>query len=224
MEQLTYAQLVKKHGGSTIVRNPGKIMVASLIMAAYAANPGEVTQHASASSDPPKAGQDLRYTFILTTAGANQNDQFFVEDELLDPEVYLSPVGEPINEDHEQTFKAICGEIHSSIIVPSQGDRPLAVKCGGLILNDYPKVIRKVHQGAGRWATMSMEALPNPLERVGKYLVIHNPKFVGAGLVRFPGNKFSQIEEVSGAGRRHENSDYHARLLSAGVDYLTSKR
>ena len=223
MEQLTYAQLVKKHGGSTIVRNPGKIMVASLIMTAEFQKASIET--AAASGETPKAGQDLRYTFILTTAGANQNDQFFVEDELLDPAVYMSPIGEPINEDHEQTFKAICGEICSSIIVPAQGDRPLAIKCGGLILNDYPKVIRKVHQGAGRWATMSMEALPNPLERVGKYLVIHNPQFVGAGLVRFPGNKFSQIEEVSGrASTAQADPDYRARLLSAGVDYLTSKR
>jgi len=141
---------------------------------------------------------DLKFNFILTVAGANQNKQVFVEDELQYPEVFRSPIGQPIDIDHKQEFEDIRGEITGSWLVPVQEDRPLGIKCSGVIISKYDKDIAKIRMGAGKWAAVSMEALPNPLEQVGSFLIIHMPIFVGAGLVRYPGCSFAHVEEVDG--------------------------
>jgi hypothetical protein len=147
---------------------------------------------------PPANLPDLlAFRFVLTTEGANSNDQFFVDDELAMPEVYMSPVGEPVDEDHDQSFHGICGEITTSAYMKGGPEGLSYVGCTGNIFADlYPRVATKVIRGVGRWAAVSMEAIPNPLEKVGKYLVIHAPKFCGVGLVRFPGNRHSKIHEV----------------------------
>jgi hypothetical protein len=142
---------------------------------------------------------EMSMSWCLTTSGTNENFQTFMDEDLRDPEVYQSPIGEPIDNDHEQTFQAVVGEIRDSKYVKATAHRPSAIISYGVIFEDlYPEVAMKVRRGAGRWAGTSMEALPNPLERVGKYLVIHKPKFVGCGLVRFKGNKYSDVESIDG--------------------------
>lgn len=142
----------------------------------------------------------LPIKFVLTTVGANENKQVFVEDELMQKAVYESPIGEPIDEDHGQLFRDVCGDIMTSTFQAADARSPAAyIRCGGYIFgNVYPEIAFKVAVGAGRWAAVSMEALPDPLEQVGQYLIVHNPRFVGAGLVRFPGNLYSKIDEVDG--------------------------
>ena len=164
--------------------------------------------------------------FVLTSAGANDNDQFFVEDEIARPEIFRTPIGEPINEDHEQTFKAIVGEIYDSEFFQGSYDSPSGIVCRGVIFTDiYPHVGRKVRAGAGRWAAVSMEAMPRPLERVGKYLVIHNPKFTGVGIVRMPANPYSKIVEVDGGNPNNpiERYEPQAAMLKAGLDRVVGK-
>ena len=199
-EQLTYAQLVKKQGRSVIIKDPPKIFVAGLICIAHdlPKNPCHSVESTLIAGKTTSTNV-LSFGFILTSAGANGNDQFFVEDEICIPDVYNSVIGQPINEDHEQSFHAIVGNITQSSFLEASEAMPSSIYCGGEIYSDiYPDVAKKVQRGAGRWAAVSMEAIPNPLEMVGKYLVIHMPKFVGAGLVRFPANEYSQIDEVDG--------------------------
>ena len=196
---LTYSQLVQKHGPGRIVKAAKRIVVASIIQSTgdKIEQPIQLAHHPVLKSSSKTSGL-FRIAFTLTTSGSNDNNQFFVEDELALPEVYESPIGEAINQDHDQRFEAICGEIFSSEFVPQDGDNLSRIRCHGVIFSDYyPEVAYKARTGAGRWAAISMEAIPNPLEQVGKYLVVHNPKFVGASLVRFPANRHATIDQVS---------------------------
>ena len=202
IEQITYAQLIKRHGPARIVKNPPKIFVAGWIGVLGEHNRDMPLPHAEhpLMAKTSLTSDTLDFGFILCSAGANANDQFFVEDEISVPEIYNSVIGEPLNEDHEQTFRAIVGNINESSFITAAGEVPASIYCRGNIFADiYPAVAKKVRLGAGRWAAVSMEAIPNPLEMVGKYLIIHMPKFVGAGLVRFPANAYSQIDEVDGS-------------------------
>ena len=147
------------------------------------------------------------------------------------PEVYNSVLGEPINQDHDQTFKAICGDITGSRYIPAMDDDPSVIRCTGVIFaDDYPDVANKIRRGAGRWAAMSMEAIPNPLERVGKYLVVHMPKFIGSAIVRFPANEYSRIDQISDVGIGHVpphrslRVPQAANMLKEGVDIFLGKR
>lgn len=141
----------------------------------------------------------MRFRFTLTTSGGNLNKQFFVEDELSIPSIYESPIGEAVDVDHDQNFWGVVGEIYDSVFQQATYHKKSRIRCEGVVFEDlYPDVAMKARRGAGRWAAVSMEAIPNPLKRAGEFLVIHMPKFIGAGLVRFPGNLESTIDEVDG--------------------------
>lgn len=251
MSIITYASLRKKYGKGEIVENAPPVRLTARLnlihrgsrsiqvaSAPFDKNAPEFnpTQLKDNEFDKKYASEEfnngsglMEFSFILTTAGANQNDQVFVEDELRIASVYQSPIGEAVDWDHDQSFMAVCGEIRSSEIFEAQGDRPMGIRCNGVIFSDmYPEIAKKIKIGAGRWAAVSMEALPNPLERIGKFLVIHNPVFVGAGLVRFPGNKFSVIENVDGEPTSanlvsvKEQSRFLENIVRQGVELLVS--
>ena len=196
-----------------------------ILTAAYQIKPA--LQKAGKGSDDGM----LHFSFILTTSGANSNNQYFVDDELSTPEIYLNPIYQAIDEDHLEGFRPVVGEIISSAYFPAANGKPSGIRCEGVIFEDiYPKEAIKVRRGAGKWCAVSMEALPNPLERIGKYLVIHNPTFVGAGLVRFPGNKFSQIEDIDGQGVQQTTSpqmdadplQWKSSIVREGISILTA--
>jgi hypothetical protein len=223
---ITYAQLIDRHGPGEVIENSDPVHLASLITVprkhlTRTASFRPVLAYSSGKSTQYD-GECMHFRFVLTTSGPNDNDQFFVEDELARPEIYQTPIGEPVNQDHEQTFSAIVGEIYDAEFVEGTYERPSAIICKGVVFTDfYPQVARKVRAGAGRWAAVSMEAMPRPLERVGKYLVIHNPNFTGVGIVRMPANPYSKIVEVDGGSpdnpiERYENQT--ASLLVAGLD------
>lgn len=214
---MNYAELLKANGGrGRIIRDPGKIFVTARLMAPTKNLYGVYTASEDTSPSEIYPGGLLPFNFILTSAGANQNNQFFVEDEIAQADVYNSVIGEPINEDHEQSFHAIVGEVRTSSFIQAAGGIPSSIKCSGCVFaNQYPRVAYKVYLGAGRWAAISMEAIPQPLEQVGKYLVVHNPKFVGAALVRFPACPHAQIDPIGSSSKSQS-----AAILKAAVDKL----
>lgn len=228
---ISYEELVARYGPGQIVTASKALKVASLISVPRASKTASYRPLIASSSGVNKEyeGNVLHFRFILTTSGANDNDQFFVEDEIARPEIFRTPIGEPVNEDHDQSFRAIVGEIYDAEFVSGTYERPAAIVCRGVIFTDiYPHVGRKVRAGAGRWAAVSMEAMPRPLERVGKYLVIHNPKFTGVGIVRMPANPYSKIVEVNGGDpnnpiERYEDSPRQAAMLKAGLDQVLGK-
>lgn len=235
MKLLTYAQLIDRHGPGEVVHDAEAVSLASLITIPKR----QLTRSASfrpvlASSSGKNTAYDgecMHFRFVLTTSGPNDNDQFFVEDEIARPEIYRTPIGEPVNQDHEQTFNAIVGEIYDAEFVEGTYERPAAIVCKGVVFTDfYPHVARKVRAGAGRWAAVSMEAMPRPLERVGKYLVIHNPNFTGVGIVRMPANPYSKIVEVDGGApdnpvKRYDTGhEAQAASLRSGLDLVLGSR
>lgn len=141
--------------------------------------------------------QFLEFYFILTTAGKNRNNQIFNDQDLRDPQIHSNPIGQAIDQDHNDGFEAIVGEIVESAYFPARGSNPSGIRCKGVVFEkQYPKVGFKVRQGAGKWATMSMEAYGDPVEPIGDSKIIHRPSFIGAGIVRFPGNILSQIDQI----------------------------
>jgi hypothetical protein len=201
-----------------IIKSTKPIMIASLVQF------NSDTELVTASK--ASGGKDkLKFSFILTTSGANQNQQVFMDEDLKDPEVLNSPVGQPIDEDHDQSFGAIVGQILKSEYVPESADSPSAIKCyGELFVQNNPDLLYKIKEGAGKWAAMSMEAIPNPLERVGEYLVIHKPIFVGAGIVRFPGNKYSKIDSVDDKPVEEKSDEAKQAVMHRTMELLVAKK
>ena len=144
----------------------------------------------------PADGRFMWFNFILTTSGTNQNNQHFNDEDLRQASVFLNPVGQAIDYDHQEGFMPVVGEIRESIYVPATSSLPSLIRCRGVLFEYlFPTICEKVRLGAGKWAAVSMEAIPRPLRKIGNKEIIVNPLFVGAGLVRFPGNIHSQIEQ-----------------------------
>lgn len=234
MTRLTYSDLVNMYGPGEIVTASRPIHTASVLSVAKkdATRSASFRPLVASRSGMQKEydGSCLHFGFVLVSAGANLNDQFFVEDDLANPDIYKTPIGEPVNQDHEQTFAAIVGEIYDAEFVDGNDERPSSILCRGVVFSDlYPHVSRKVRTGAGRWAAVSMEAMPRPLEKVGKYLVIHQPKFTGVGIVRIPANPYSKITEVDGSTPDNPVDRYDAGILGQaaslkrGIDNVLGK-
>ena len=234
MKRVTYSDLISMYGPGEIVTASRPIYTASVLSVARrdASRTASFRPLVASKSGFQKEydGSCLHFGFVLVSAGANLNDQFFIEDDLCDPDIYRTPIGEPVNQDHEQTFDAIVGEIYDAEFVDGNDERPSSILCKGVVFSDlYPHVSRKVRTGAGRWAAVSMEAMPRPLEKVGKYLVIHQPKFTGVGIVRIPANPFSKITEVDGSmpnnpvDRYESSSAPQAASLRDGIDRVLGR-
>lgn len=146
----------------------------------------------------------LEFDFILTTSGTNQNGQTFLDEDLRRPEVYNYVIGQPIDCDHLEGFLNVRGEIQTAVYCPETASFPSCIRCKGVIFEfiggHFAEVAELVRLGAGKWAAVSMEAIPRPLRKIGgtRKVIIHDPMFIGAGLVRRPGNKLSQIENLEG--------------------------
>ena len=194
---VTYASLRRQYGKGRIVDSHEPIKLTAQLHAVplSAKQASHVLQKADLNV-PPMGLMAMR--FILTSMGANRNNQVFVESECQSPTVLNPLIGQAIDLDHLQSFDAICGEITGSEWVQATDDTPAAIRCTGVLFEDlYPTVAKKVRMGIGKWAAISMEAYPNPAELIGNYIVVHNPVFIGCALVRFPGCVDAQIEEVS---------------------------
>ena len=146
----------------------------------------------------------LEFEFVLTTVGTNENGQTFLDEDLRRPEVYNYVINQALDCDHLLGFKEVCGEIVDAWYCPETPRFPACIRCKGVIFaylgGHFQQVAELLQLGAGKWAAVSMEAVPRPLRSVmgTKKVIVHNPLFFGAGLVRRPGNKFSQVEDIGG--------------------------
>ncbi len=152
----------------------------------------------------------LYFTFKLCHVGKNNNRDIFLKEELLAMfektkgvkiPSWRTPVGEPIDNDHDFKFPAIVGDIYDSIFVenPKQEDDDKAyIKCAAVIYRGlYPDVAFKVQRGAQLgYAKLSMEVKFRQAVQTHQGRVLKGLNFKGAALTRLPADSDSEITSV----------------------------
>jgi hypothetical protein len=201
---------------------PANMAVASMSKETKA---GMFTMAANAAGKEVDENDFLYFAFKLCHLGKNNNRDIFLREEIMamtekvkgkKMPAWRTPVGEPIDYDHDFKFPAIVGDIYDSVFIETpdvEGEQPY-IKCAAVIYRGlYPDVAFKVQRGAQLgYARLSMEvkfkqAIQSPQGRVLRGL-----NFRGAALTRLPAdedahitmvedNKIAKAEEQATAGK-----------------------
>lgn len=152
----------------------------------------------------------LYFAFKLCHVGRNNNRDIFLKEELTGMfekvkgkkiPCWRTPVGEPIDYDHDFKFPAIVGDIYDSVFVDnprSDDDTRPYVKCAAVIYRGlYPDVAFKVQRGAQLgYARLSMEVKFKQAVQTREGRVLKGLNFKGAALTRMPADEDSEITSV----------------------------
>jgi hypothetical protein len=192
---------------SSITTLPSGIAVASMNTDVKA---GLFSQASSLIGREVKEDDFLYFAFKLCHVGKNNNRDIFLKEELLAMfektkgvkiPSWRTPVGEPIDYDHDFKFPAIVGDIYDSVFVenpdPSDDDRPY-IKCAAVIYRGlYPDVAFKVQRGAQLgYARLSMEVKFKQAVQTHQGRVLRGLNFKGAALTRMPADENADITSV----------------------------
>lgn len=157
-------------------------------------------------AEEPKDSDLLAFEFILCHTGKNSNSDNIPLEELKKKvnagkvdgiDIFLisyqTPVGEPLDEDHDTAFKAIVGDIISSELVedPQNPEESSYIKCTGVVYRKlYPAVAFKLIRGAEQgYCKISMECEFERSEGSKKApngRILRGINFRGAAFTRFP--------------------------------------
>lgn len=174
----------------------------------------------------------LYFTFKLCHVGKNNNRDIFLHEELtamfdkskgVKIPSWRTPVGEPIDHDHDFKFPAIVGDIYDSIFVehpdPADDDRAY-IKCAAVIYRGlYPDVAFKVQRGAQLgYARLSMEVKFRQAVQTHNGRVLKGLNFKGAALTRLPADNDAEITSVDQSQMaRAEELPVETRKIQVGT-------